>query len=96
MNSTQNTSTSFSDDLIPEYFVTITTHAEYVTRIFCTGVLVMFGIVTNVLKIVVLIKGRLLKNWTYGMMLNLAVSDLIICVTGLVFFFPCVVMDRYV
>ena len=69
--------------LIPE-----TSAFDYGFKMFVYGVLGISGVVTNTVSICVLVRGKLLGSWTHGMILNLAITDLILCLNVSALYFP--------
>ena len=69
--------------LLPEATV-----GQFTLQMITYGVLSIFGVITNCLSIFVLAKGQLLANWTYGMILNLSISDLVLCLDGCMLHLP--------
>ena len=65
-------------------------------RVVINSVLPFLGIITNVLNIIVILKCKLSKNWTYGMIIHLSVADLLNCLNKVMFFLPGLVMGRLV
>ena len=97
-NITNNISngTSFKDivpyalaHLLPE-----TPPGQFTLQMITYGVLAIFGVITNCLSIFVLAKGKLLANWTNGMILNLSISDLILCLDLCMLYLPTAVKGR--
>ena len=69
--------------LLPE-----TSHGQFILQMLVFGVLSTFGVITNFIAILVIIRGRLFTNWTHGMILNLAVTDLLLCLNFCLLFLP--------
>ena len=67
---------------------------EYLEQILAWGVLASLGVMTNILSIFVLVKSRLRKIWTYGLILNLSIADLLFCTNSLVLWLPGVLLGR--
>ena len=63
-----------------------------VVRTITWGILGIVGMISNVLCASVIIKAKLYKSWTYGMILNLCVSDFIFCLKATVLTFPGVII----
>ena len=76
------------------YLMPSGTQAEYVARIFCVGIVSSLGVITNTLSACVLIKGKLVKNWTYGMILNLTVTDWMLCLASICLRLPAVAIGK--
>ena len=67
---------------------------EYGIRIFSYGVIAGLGLITNSLSIAVILLGKLHKNWTYCMVMNLSVTDLVLSLNYVMFWLPGVIMDK--
>ena len=70
------------------------THFEKYGRIIAFGIFGGLGVICNVLSIFVLVKSKLIKLWTYGLVLNLTVADLLLCTNGLITWLPGVILGR--
>ena len=77
--------------LLPE-----TGGVDFTLQVMSYGVLPFLGLVTNTLSIVVLVRGNLLNNWTHSMILNLSITDLILCAVTSVLYFPPAIKGWYV
>ena len=67
---------------------------EHALKYLIFGGVGFMGVITNLLAICVLLKGRLYKHWTYGMILNLAFSDLLLSLCVFCFFLPNAITER--
>ena len=65
-------------------------------RLFLHGALATCGVILNLICILVLVKSRLIKQWTYGMVMNFCLSDLLFCITNVIGFLPGLINGRYV
>ena len=61
---------------------------QFTLQMITYAVLAIFGVITNTLSIFVLTKGKLLTNWTNGMILNLSISDLMLCLVFCMLYLP--------
>ena len=52
---------------------------DFIIRCMTFTLVAPFGFVANILSIFVLLKGKLVKSWTFGMILNLSITDLLMC-----------------
>ena len=69
--------------LLPEI-----TPGQFTLQMIVFGFLAVFGVITNSISIFVLAKGTLLENWTNGMILNLSITDLILCLDFCLLYLP--------
>ena len=67
---------------------------DFALRILGNGVIPILGVLTNALCIVVIVLGKLYKNWTYMMVINLAAADLVQSLNYLIFFLPPVIEHK--
>ena len=70
------------------------TSVELALRVFIYGPVPMIGLITNILSIVAIVRGKLRTNWTYVMLLSLCAADLLNCFTFIALYLPAVVMGR--
>ena len=70
------------------------TMLEFLERLLAWGIFGGLGVTNNILSIFVLVKCRLTRIWTYGLILNLSVADLMFCTNSLVFWLPGVLLGR--
>ena len=69
------------------------TRREFAWKCLIFGVLASVGTVLNALSIFVLLKSRLFKRWTFGIVLNLSLADLTICVDCVTLYLPPMIVD---
>ena len=75
-------------------FLPDSTRLEMGMRTLSYGALAIVGLLMNLVSVGVIVKGKLYKNWTYVMLMNLCLADILLCVTYIIFFLPPVVMAR--
>ena len=68
----------------------------YGLRLCIHGILGTSGVLLNVVCIFLLLKTKLVKQWTYGMILNFCLSDLVFLTNIVVMFLPGVITERWV
>jgi hypothetical protein len=79
---------------VPLEFDFLLPTSERTARLVLFGLIAGFGVLANLTSLVVLVTGRLYKQWTYAMLLNVTVCDLMFCLIALVAYLPGVVLNR--
>ena len=88
---------SFFDDTIyavPLDFYFLIPNENFAARIILFGFIAGIGIPLNIISLVMLVKSRLVKSWTFGMIFNVTLSDLLLTLSAFVFFMPSVAEGR--
>ena len=76
------------------FIVPKSTEAYYGVRVVTWGVFGWGGMISNAICAAVLIRSKLIKSWTYSMILSHCISDFIFCLHAGIMRFPGVIMER--